>query len=177
VNSPSVIASEAKQSLWRYIAFFLLLCVLAEGCGPQWRRKFIRKRKVVNPPAPILVLQSETQAIYPPDVRYREHFAFWKSWHSDLVASLGKSQRRDLTTLTGTLGELRSMRELLTGAPADRLSGILEELSKVQESWSSKESGGFWSIPSPQRTRLTRLQREIDKKFHYSKIKNQLVAK
>lgn len=159
----------------RFLALFLLLCLLADGCGPQWKRKFIRKRKVLNPPQPIFVLQSETQAIYPPDVRYREHFAYWKSWHSDLLASLGENRKRDFTTLTGTLGELRSMRELLTGASADGLSEILEELGRIQELW-SKESGA-WSVSPTLRTRLSRLQREVDKKFHYSKIKQQLVAK
>lgn len=148
---------------------FASLSFCAEGCSPQWRKKFIRRSKDVVAPQPILVLQSEQQATYPPDVRYREHFAYWKSWHSELVNSLGNMRKRDLVNLSGVIGELRSLQELLKGPPADRLREILEELTPLQQAW-SKDSGSLYA-PAAMRSRLQQLQREIDKKFHYSKVK------
>lgn len=157
-----------KQS--RLLAFLLVVCLLASGCGPQWKKKFIRKKKVVRTTQPILTLISNIQATYPPEVRYQEHFAYWKSWHSELLASLGQIRKRDLRYLNGTISELQSMEELLAGPPAKRLGEILTELRQMEEGWSLSPQTGYASTRV--RTRLQQLEREINRDFHYSEVKD-----
>ena len=65
------------------------------------------------------------------------------------------------------------MAELLSGPQADRLKEILNELGEIQSRWA--RSSGPWHVSTATRSRLERLQREVDKKFHYSKIKTVLV--
>lgn len=145
-------------------------CLLATtGCSPEWKRKFIRKGKEVKTDQPVLVLQADQQAMYPPEVRYQEHFAYWKSWHSDLLASLGEIRKRDLRTLDGVIGELRAMATVLSGPPSEHLRKILVELGDLRERW--QNAPGSDSSPAQARSRLEQIQREIDKSLHYSKVK------
>ena len=133
----------------------LLLILPMMGCSPAWKRKFIRKSKDAVLPQPILVLQSNVEATYPPDVRYQAHFAYWKSWHGELLDSLGQIRKRDSRYLAGVISELRSMEKILTGPPAQRLTKILEELSQIQERW--QQAPEPWAPSSAQRVRLEQL--------------------
>ncbi|MDO8730583.1 MAG: hypothetical protein Q7J69_05345 [Candidatus Omnitrophota bacterium] len=161
----------------RSIAFCLLFfvsCFLVEGCNSSWRKKFIRKKKKeVAAPQAFLVLQPDHKAVFPPDVRYRQHYAFWKSWHGELLGSLGQIHKRDLRTMDGVIGELRAMQADLSGPPAERLKEILVELSHLQDEWES--SPGNAPVQVSHRTRLEKLRREISKKFHYSEVKESIV--
>ena len=156
-------------------AILLIASVLLCGCSPEWRKKFIRKRhKDTGPPPAILVLQPDYKAVYVPADRYREHYAFWKSWHSELLISLGQVHKRDVTYLNGVIGELRSMQALLSGKPSQRLHDILVELSDLQNRW--QRVPDTWQMPASDRTQLERLQREISKKFQYGGVKQEIVA-
>lgn len=157
------------ESLKRLLALGLVCCFLVSGCSQEWRRKFMRKRKNVSPPQAVLVLQSDVQATHPPEVRYQEHFAYWKSWHSELINSLGQIRKRDMAYLNGCIGELRSLAQLLSGPPAERLRKILEELGDLQQKWEAQPSTGY--ATSTVRSRLDQLQREINRDFYYSKVK------
>ncbi len=160
----------------KWLASFLCfsICLSVTGCSREWRKKFVRKhKKETAEPQAILSLQPDYKAMYPAADRYREHFAFWKSWHSELLSSLGQIQQRDIRYIDGVIGELRTMNSLLTGEPAQRMREILVELQEMEDKWSSAPS--TWSIPISQRTTLERLQREIDKAFYYSKVKDSLV--
>ena len=156
------------------VALIGLLVMDASGCNSSWRKKFVRKRKKETAgPQAILALQPDAKAVFPPADRYRQHFAFWKSWHGDLLSSLGQIHKRDLRTMDGVIGELRAMQSDLTGPPADRLKEILVELSEMQDQW--ERAPGNAPIPAAHRTRLQQLQREINKKFHYSNVKELIV--
>jgi hypothetical protein len=157
------------------VACFLLtaFCLLTSGCSQEWKKKFIRKRqKEVVAPQAILVLQPDHKAVFPPDVRYRQHYAFWKSWHGELLGSLGTIHKRDVRYMDGVISELRSMQVLLSGPPAERLKEILVELSNLQDRW--ERAPATSSAPVSHRSRLERLQREINKKFHYSEVKESI---
>ena len=163
-----------KKNFLRIIAFGLLVGAALSGCNSTWRAKFIRKRnKNVGASPAILVLQPDYKAVYPPADRYREHYAFWKSWHSELLISLGQIHKRDVTYLNGVIGELRSMQAILSGRSAQRLHDILVELSDLQDQW--ERAPDTWPIPASHRTRLEKLQREIDNKFNYSDVKEEIV--
>ena len=163
----------------RFVALCLLFsmsCLLVEaGCSPEWKKKFIRKSKNAKPPQPVFALESNFQSAFPPDVLYREHFAYWKSWHTELLASLGQSRKRDVRYLSGAVSELRSMVGLLSGPPADHLKAILEDLGGLETQWARAPEP--WFVPSVTRSRLERIRRQIDKQFSYSKVKSAIPTK
>ena len=162
-----------NRKLKPFLAFLLILSVSAvSGCSPEWKKKFIRKSKKPQVTQPILVLQPDYKAVMPAKDRYREHFAFWKSWHGELLNSFGQLKRRDLTNLNGVVGELGAMQSLLTGNPADRLKKIVQDLERMKEQWSASPTA---SHPASDRSTLQRVQREVGKSFHYSNIKETVV--
>lgn len=158
----------------RLIGLGLIGCFLVSGCSREWRQKFMRKRKNVSAPQAVLVLQSDVQATHPPEVRYQEHFAYWKSWHSELISSFGQIRKRDMAYLNGCIGELRSLAQLLSGPPSEHLRKILEEMGDMQEKWEAQPSTGY--ATSSARTRLEQMEREINRDFYYSKVKKWIPA-
>ena len=155
------------------LALIGLLACQSTGCSPEWRRKFVRKRaKPVEEPQAVLVLEKDPKAMFPAAVRYREHYAYWRTWHGELLISLGEIRKRDLRYLDGVIGELRSMQALLTGQPSQRMRDILVELSDLRGEW--EKTPQAVQLPFSERTRLEKLQREITKKFHFSEIKDSI---
>ena len=155
----------------RVAAGFLLacsLCLLAEGCSPQWRRKFIRKRKNVEPPQAVLVLQTDLKALHPPHDRYREHFALWKTWHTELLDSYGQIRKRDIMYLSGVIGELRALQQLLQDKPSGSMREILVELNDLQARWAAAPNP--WGPSAATRSRLEQLLRRINRDFQYSNV-------
>lgn len=160
-----------------FCLLFSVLCLLTTGCGPEWKKKFIRKRKDAKPPQAILVLESDEKSLLPPVARYQEHYAYWKSWHSELLSSYGQSRKRDLRYLSGVVGELRAMRAILSDGPsADRMQEILVELTELEEFWQLAPEG-IWQPSARDRSKLQQLQRIIEKDFAYSDVKESIPAK
>ena len=149
------------------LVFVLIFSIASAGCGRKIQ--LIRKNKKKGPAQPILVLQPNDQATHPADVRYQEHFAYWKSWHGDLLAYYGQMLKRDMRNLSGVISELRSMQDILTGPPADHLRSILQELSAMEEKW--RQEPDTWIPPTAMHSRLEQLMREIDRSFYYKKVK------
>lgn len=148
---------------------------MVTGCSPKWRAKFIRKKKgAAAVSQPILVLQPDYKALLPAADRYREHFAYWKSWHTGLLDSLGQIRKRDIAQLNGVIGELQAMQALLAGPPADRLLEVLADLRELQDQLGAAPV--TWQIPSATRSRLEQLYREIGKQYYYARVKDALVS-
>ena len=143
----------------------------AAGCSPAWKKKFIRKKKTPQGyNQPIFVLQTGTAALLPPPVLYKERYAYWKYWHRDLLATLGRTKKRDVRYLGGVIGELRAMSDILQESSADdRLIGIISELNKMHRQW--RASLDSYRSSSIVRQKLERLQRELDRDYHFSKVK------
>lgn len=160
------------------VALILLVGMLAgteTGCSREWKKKFVRKnKKTAESPQPVLVMESDVNATHPPEVRYQEHFAYWKSWNGELLDSLGQTRKRDARRLSGVINELQSLQSLLTGPPAEHLRRILVELSDIETALNqSPETGTV--LPSL-RSRLERIQREVNRDFYYAKIKPWLIG-
>ena len=150
-----------------------MVCLSLTGCSREWRKKFIRRhRKETAAPQAILTLDPDFKAMYPPADRYREHYAFWKSWQDELLNSLGQIRKRDLRYLDSAIGEVRALQTLLTGRSADRLREILIQLSGLHDKWESKPD--TWQMPVSDRTRLEKIQREIAKDFQYGDVKESI---
>lgn len=151
----------------------VVVCLLSAGCSPEWKAKFIRKKKNAAPPQAILVLEPDSKAVLPAPARYQEHYAYWKSWHSSLLDTYNQMRKRDRANLQGIIGEVGAMRALLTGEPVERLRRILAELREIQDQWNRMPD--TWQPPAVTRTRLEQLFREVNKKFYYSKIKKSII--
>lgn len=165
------------KSATRVVSFFVIGCLLLgmAGCGPHWKKKFVRKRGKEAPIAqPILELQPDMKAVLPAADRYREHYAFWKSWHSELLLSLGQIQKRDQRYLAGSLNELRAMQGILTGESAEKMKAILLEMSAIQDQFMNASPA--WKPSSAIRSQLERIERQVNREFHYSQVKKLLVA-
>lgn len=162
-----------KNKLLALAALVLTASLFLTGCSPEWRKKFVRKsKKEKEAPQAVLVLEPDYKSVHPPADRYREHFAFWKTWHAELLISLGQIQKRDVRYLNGVIGELRSMQALLQGPPAGRLREILVELTHLQQEWENAPAG--WHVPHAHRTRLEKLQREVNNHFSYNDVKDSI---
>ncbi|PIQ81606.1 MAG: hypothetical protein COV76_07860 [Candidatus Omnitrophica bacterium CG11_big_fil_rev_8_21_14_0_20_64_10] len=153
-----------------WVALGLAVTLLGSGgCGPQWKRKFIRKKKDPKPPQAILVLQADHEMTHSARALYRERYAFWKSRHRDLTAGLGKSRKSDLANLKGAIGELTSMERFLLPSPKkERLGKILKRLNQIEADWAPKPAG--WTPPSSHRIELEKFRREIAKDFAVSDV-------
>ena len=174
LGRPNVDGMAAPERAKAWMAVMLIGCIFLSGCSPEWKKKFIRKRKKdLDGPQAILVLQPDHKAVFPAAIRYKEHYAFWKSWHGELLDSFGQIRKRDIRYMDGVIGELQSMQILLSGQPAQRLRQILVELSDLQAQWERTPSTG--QIPISHRGRLESLQREIGKSFHYSDVKDSIL--
>ncbi len=158
-----------KNPVLKSCTAFLIGAVLLSSAGCGRNIQLIRKRKSHKVPQPILVLQPNDQATYAAAVRYQEHYAYWKSWHSELLGSYGQMRKRDLRNLNGVISELSSMEDVLTGPPADHLRGILQEISAMEAKCRQKPE--TWTPPTAMRGRLEQLMREIDRSFYYKKVK------
>ncbi len=166
------------QAVVRVTALLSLVSMLAAvgmGCSPRWKEKFIRKHKA-KPVEPILVLASDEEALLPPEDRYREHFAFWKSWHLQLMEHLGTMRKRDIRNLSESAGELRAMVELLTGTPREELRKVTDELGDLEAKWRQKPSAG-WRVSTATQSRLNQIKRLINRKYHYSRVKESVPGK
>ena len=163
-----------KSKVTAVVVISCLLLGMA-GCGPHWKQKFVRKRGKAAPIAqPILELQPDMKAVLPAADRYREHYAFWKSWHSELLISLGQIQKRDQRYLAGSLNELRAMQALLTGESSEKMKAILLEMAEIQDQFMNASPA--WKPSSAIHSRLERIERQVNREFSYSRVKKSLVA-
>ena len=76
--------------------------------------------------------------------------------------------------MTGTIGELRSMAEVVSGPPAEHLRAIVTQLGEIEKSWADHPDSS--RIPVSTRMQLERLKREIDRELYYSKVKTWIIT-
>src|SRR3989338_3549725 len=108
-------------SVW-IVACCLSLVAALTGCE-SLQRKLTRKKKPQPPPAPVTVFQDYSAAMTPLD-RYQKHYAIFDYWNAGLLAALEArplNPKRVTLASTAALGELETMRTLLTESAAARL--------------------------------------------------------
>ncbi len=111
------------------------------GCE-SFQRKFTRKSKPQAPTNPIINFQDYTQAMTPLD-RYRKHYLIFDYWNEALIDALKESSPNPKLFKRASaeaLGELQTLKELLTDDVAARLEPIIAERSRLNE---ELHSSGF----------------------------------
>src|SRR3989338_8822774 len=123
----------AHSTAWIFlIAVCCLLSAGITGCE-SLQRKLTRKKKVQPPPAPVTIFQDYSAAMTPLD-RYRKHYAIFDYWNAGLLAALEArplNPKRVKLASTEALGELETMKTLLTEAAAARLDPLVKEQAKI----------------------------------------------
>ena len=109
----------------------MVCCALiASGGCESLQRKFTRKSKTPRPrPTPIIQFQDYTRAMTPAD-RYRKHALIFDYWNGELLASFEQQPlnlKRVKKASAESLGELQTMRSLVTDDAAAHFSPLLDE--------------------------------------------------
>lgn len=149
--------------------FVLVLCAAVSGCGPTWKRKFVRKRAPQEPDA-VFSYQPQDYQREPNIERYKRHFIFWKSWQEELITKLGNNRKADARAFEEALKDLGEMKTCLKDDKAAELDIYIKKLEGFSDSYST---GQFDVVRSNQmKTDLSRLMLKIDKAFRYNKAKD-----
>jgi hypothetical protein len=105
------------------------------GCATL-KRKFTRKPKEKEEPEKIF---TETKQMYPANIRYSNHFIYWRSWQGELIENVGKNHKKVVASADRALYNLKQMQELLKDKKSrelqpyvDKLAVIVAELHKGQ---------------------------------------------
>jgi hypothetical protein len=135
--TPGTIRSRETPRSVLFVVFLLTahgsLLTAVGGCE-SLQRKFTRKPK--HPPAaptPIVTFLDYSRAVTPLD-RYRKHTLMFQYWNEQLVESLKSptpSPKRIRHASGEALGELRTLRTLLSDDVAARLEGLIEARSEM----------------------------------------------
>ncbi len=122
------IAWRTSLALW----LGLLLTGLV-GCE-SLERKFTRTPKHPLPsPNPIVTFEDYTRTMTPLD-RYRKHYLMFDYWNDQLLQALQSpplNSKRFRRASTEALGELTTMRQLVTDVVADRLAAVIQAREQV----------------------------------------------
>ncbi|NQU73197.1 MAG: hypothetical protein HQ547_00610 [Candidatus Omnitrophica bacterium] len=144
----------------------LVLCLLIAGCGPAWKKKFVRK-KAQNKPTQVFVYEPKEYQSEPYSAAYKRSFLFWKAWQQELIYRLGNSKTSDARTFQEALKNLGEMKECLTEQKASELQGYITKLERFFDEYKSRTLG---IVQAKQMRRdLDRLMLKIDKAFRYTK--------
>jgi hypothetical protein len=148
-----------------------LLCLALSGCGPSWKRKFVRKR-APQEAEPVFVYQPQDYQKEPNIERYQKHFVFWKSWHEELISELGNNRAGDIRAFEEALKDLSGMKGCLNDAKAAELDIYIGKLAGFFDSY---KSGDLDIVRSHQmRDDLDRLMLRMDKLFRFSKVRDSI---
>ena len=162
-------------STW-VVACCLSLIAGVTGCE-SLQRKLTRKKKSQPPPAPVTIFQDYSAAMTPLD-RYQKHYAIFDYWNAGLLAALEArpvNPKRVTLASTEAMGELETMKSLLTDAAAARLDPLVKEQAKIHHEVTGP---GFDASRSATVVhRLDAQTRSIHRDFFWRKIQDELKPK
>jgi len=105
----------------------IVLCVAAAGCGPEWTKKFVRKRNATTPEQ-VFVYEAKDYQRESTEELYKRSFLFWKSWMEELSNRLGDNKVNDLRSFEEVFKNLGEMKNCLKEDKAIELDGYRKEI-------------------------------------------------
>ncbi len=136
------------------------------GCDAV-QRKFTRKTKTVKAPR---IYQVKKYDIKPSADLYSKHYAYWRSWQSELIQELGQNHKKDKRCIEEILMQLGAMQNILVKDKADELGRHIARLEDVRDTITKQEVDTF--NRSSTLMVLEREDRYIRSGFSVSRIKN-----
>jgi len=156
-----------KKTLYVLLIFLILLNLTGREAV---RKKFTRKKKPpVKTPHIYQVKKYEKRPT--PDL-YKKHYAFWMSWHSELLRVLGQNKKKDKRCVEEILSNLKDMRSMLISRKSDELTPHIEKLSKVKDIIFEEDLTTY--NKDYVKRALEREERAIKREFNFKKIKDYL---
>jgi hypothetical protein len=116
----------------------LSLLISSFGCA-SLRDKFIRQSERSKKDDQIF--QSTTD-IYPPDVRYNNHWIYYEIWSYEVVESIGDNHKKTYNSAQRALYNLKEMQLLLKEPKAGDLNPYIEEMASITKSLKSSAISG-----------------------------------
>jgi len=160
------------------MAMLAIFTLVLAGCGSDaFNRKFIRKKKQAEGPPEIYNIQPFEK---PANTEIYQHaFLYWKSWESELLNALslsGYPRTANILKIQDCIGSavssLTDMESCLNEQKAMELDFYIEELRRI---------GGMLgrgnlsdSVLSRARNDVGTHKRNVDIRFNYSRIKNDI---
>lgn len=154
-------------------------CLLLSGLTgcEGLQRKFTRKPKHPQPPpTPVIQFLDYSKAMTPLD-RYRKHFLMFDYWNDTLIEALqGQSPnpKRYRRASTEALGELETLKGLVSDELAARLAPLIEERVQIDR---QLQSGVLAAYQANTVLRALEAQtREFERGFYWRDVEDQLKA-
>ena len=157
---------------------FLILLLLsfafsAAGCSEatvrEMRRKFTRPGK--PKPRQVHFFEDRYTPEYPNATLYNNHYIYWRVFSGDLIEALSSDNyKKQVSSATSTLSELRLMRKYLTGSAAETLDGQLREFEGITQQIT--ESAPSANICARLRVQVEHQRRVISREFYVKKVRD-----
>ena len=148
--------------------FILVYSMTSMSCSGL-QRKFTRKKKVEEKPAPVITMYDYSKDLRV-DELYKKRFLYWKTWHIELIERLDENYKKRIECYEHTVMNLYEMKKYLNDAKFDELSPFIEQIESVEQDIGEK------NFSKGQKNKIARLleytRRKIEKGFSYSKVKN-----
>lgn len=152
----------------KWIVLFVALAVAANltACD-SLQRKFTRKKKTVKKPR---IYQLNKYDIKPSPELYEKHFAYWRSWSSEIIQRLGDNHKKDARCIEEIIGQVNDMQNLLVDAKANELEKRAKAYERIRDTIVRDQ------LTDDNRNSvlmdLEREDRNIGRDFCVSKVKN-----
>jgi hypothetical protein len=151
------------------VTVVLILMFNLTGCEAL-RKKFTRKKKeTVKMPRFYQVRKYEKK---PTPELYKKHYAYWASWHDELIRVLGQNHKKDMMCILNAVENLKDMQGILIPEKGDELEPHIKRLLKVKDAVFKEELSQ--ANKSYIMMTLEREGRFIKREFCYSKVRNSL---
>lgn len=155
----------------KVIACIVLFFMIAGLSGCETVAKKFRRKKKEGVKMP-RIFQEKKYIKKPTPELYKKHYAYWSSWHSELIQELGDNHKKDKLCIEQIISNLKDMRNILVPEKGGQLTPHIDKLARIKDIIAN----GEMSIAN--RTyilhTLEREERFVKKEFVYTKVKNSL---
>lgn len=161
-----------KRCILIGIMLFSCICLLT-GCETL-KRKFTRKRKQVENKENVVISPRDyNEHPFPPDVLYKQHFAYWKAWNQELLGSLNElnSLKRVVSSSQQSIMNLKKMSSCLQDEKAKGLNGYIKDLEKIEADIKNAHNVEDARM-RVFRYKVSRIYSCVNREYDYTKIKN-----
>ncbi|MCX5666253.1 MAG: hypothetical protein NT036_04325 [Candidatus Omnitrophica bacterium] len=156
-----------KMRRWVSLLLILVVAMSLAGCGEEWRKKFVRKKKdVAKKPR---IYQTKRYTKEPTESLYSKHYNYSISWLSELADDLGQNSKKDSRCIEEALDQVGELQIFLVPEKAKELDKHINRLKEVRDLIIRHDLGQA-NMDYARRT-VEREERFLRTEFYYNKIK------
>jgi hypothetical protein len=145
----------------------MVVAVSLSGCSPEWRGKFIRKKKgVAKKPR---IYQTKRYKKEPTEALYAKHYNYAISWLSELADDIGQNNKKDVRCIEEALGQIKDLQIFLIPDKGNELDKHINRLKEIQDLILRRDLGHA-NLDYARRS-VEREERFLRSEFYYSKVK------